>query len=1228
MAQNYTRQSSFSDGDTISASIFNDEYNQIVNAFSYSSSSASSTGHRHDGSSGQGGNIFKIGDLDFLNKIEVDDTNNRWGFYVEVSSAAVEQIRIQDGAIVPVTNNDIDLGTSSLEFKDLFLDGTAHIDTLDVDVNATVAGTLGVTGATTLSSTLAVTGAVTANAGVVVDNITIDGTEIDLSSGDLTVDVAGDIILDADGGDVLLKDAGVQYAALTNNSGNLIIKSGSTTMLTASGANATFAGNVDVDGNLTVTGTTTFNGGTLTLGDAASDNVVFGADVNSNIIPNTDNAYDLGSSSQEWKDLYVDGIAYLDGINFNGTAISATAAEINILDGVTATATELNLLDGVTATTAELNYVDGVTSAIQTQLDAKAPTASPTFTGTVTVPGLTTTADVSFGDNDKAIFGAGSDLQIYHDGSHSYIEDAAGTGNLKLRTNTLRIENAAGTELSALFVQDGAATLYNDNTARLATTSTGIDVTGDVVSDGLTVDGDGSFTGNFEISGLSPKIFLNETDTTDVNSRIRSAGGKLEIQTVDNSDANPVTRFQINHSTGDVSIPSGDLDVTGTVTADGLTVDGSATIQASSSPALIVKDTTNNAEARLQAFNSTATVGTQSNHSFSIETNDTNRALFASNGDISFYEDTGTTAKFFWDASAESLGIGTINPTGDLEIATSATDTGVDLVLDGNKTSNGGVGSIIFNNNGDSVGMIRSNRASANDAADMLFYTQATGGANSERMRIDSSGNVGIGTSSPVTLKSSTTLQVDGNAKLGDDNGRGLLSLGDIASTGANAGIWRGAAGAYAGTGNFLNLGGYDGITFTTGNADISSQTERMRIDSSGNLLVGKTSASSATVGFQAGQDGFIAATRASAQPLVLNRTTNDGIIADFRKDGSTVGSIGTATADTYPYFASSTFGFRLRNSTKTITPSTSTGANNDAAVDLGYSSSRFKDLHLSGNVNAAQVNLADAGGTLRNVLDLDGSDNLKVGTGSSAGTRAITFFTENTEQMRLDASGNLLVGKTSASGSTVGGEIRATGAVLAVRDGDFAGYFNRKTSDGEIVRFVRDTTTVGSISAVDSDLLIMSSQSGHKGLRFGNGYIAPTNNSGAVEDNTTDLGLNSYRFQDIYAANGTIQTSDRNEKQDIEALSDAEQRVAVACKGLLRKFRWKSAVEEKGDEARIHFGIIAQDLKSAFEAEGLDAGRYGMFINTTWTDEETGEERSRMGVRYSELLAFIIAAI
>ena len=150
MAQNYTRQSSFSDGDTITAALFNNEYDQLVNAFTYSSSSASNTGHRHDGTAGQGGNIPQIGDLDFLNKIVVDDSNNRWGFFVQVSSSAVEQIRIQDGAIVPVTDNDIDLGTSSLEFKDAYFDGTITTDLL------TVSGTTNLDGAIQVDNTITV----------------------------------------------------------------------------------------------------------------------------------------------------------------------------------------------------------------------------------------------------------------------------------------------------------------------------------------------------------------------------------------------------------------------------------------------------------------------------------------------------------------------------------------------------------------------------------------------------------------------------------------------------------------------------------------------------------------------------------------------------------------------------------------------------------------------------------------------------------------------------------------------------------------------------------------------------------------------------------------------------------------------------------------------------------------------------------------------------------------
>ena len=96
----------------------------------------------------------------------------------------------------------------------------------------------------------------------------------------------------------------------------------------------TVADNLSVSGNLAVTGNATISGN-LTFGDANTDTVSFGADIDSNVIPDDDDTYDLGSSSKQWQDIYIDGTAYLDAIDFNGTAISSTAAELNIVDGDT-----------------------------------------------------------------------------------------------------------------------------------------------------------------------------------------------------------------------------------------------------------------------------------------------------------------------------------------------------------------------------------------------------------------------------------------------------------------------------------------------------------------------------------------------------------------------------------------------------------------------------------------------------------------------------------------------------------------------------------------------------------------------------------------------------------------------------------------------------------------------------------------------------------------------------
>jgi len=137
----YTRQSSFTDGDIINAADSNDEFNQLVNVFS------NTTGHKHDGTAAEGPVIGLIGDPGVatpINKVVVDDTNNRIGVFVDVSGSTTEQVRFQDGVIVPVTNNDIDIGSSSVKFKDLHLAGAANIaGTVTLSGNVLVSGTLG-----------------------------------------------------------------------------------------------------------------------------------------------------------------------------------------------------------------------------------------------------------------------------------------------------------------------------------------------------------------------------------------------------------------------------------------------------------------------------------------------------------------------------------------------------------------------------------------------------------------------------------------------------------------------------------------------------------------------------------------------------------------------------------------------------------------------------------------------------------------------------------------------------------------------------------------------------------------------------------------------------------------------------------------------------------------------------------------------------------------------------
>jgi len=308
--------------------------------------------------------------------------------------------------------------------------------------------------------------------------------------------------------------------------------------------------------------------------------------------------------------------------------------------------------------------------------------------------------------------------------------------------------------------------------------------------------------------------------------------------------------------------------------------------------------------------------------------------------------------------------------------------------------------------------------------------------------------------------------------------------------------------------------------------------------------------------------------------------------------------------------------------------------------------------LTSTDTAGSSQINFADADSSNVGMLQYFHSDN------------HMEFTVNGSEAMRIDSSGNLLVGKTADDITIVGTQLRPDGAVMGTRSGGQPLTLNRTSSDGDIAQFRKDGTSVGSIGA-NSGKLYISNDTGTGGLRFYNGGVNPCDASGNDSDNQRDLGKLTSRWDDIYATNATIQTSDRNEKQQIAELTAAEMDAAKAISKLFKTFKWNDAVAEKGDAARTHTGVIAQEVEAAMTAAGLNAGDYAFFISSTWwestevipavdevldeegnvvteaqpertvththdTQEEAPEgavEKTRKGIRYPELLSFIGAA-
>ena len=410
------------------------------------------------------------------------------------------------------------------------------------------------------------------------------------------------------------------------------------------------------------------------------------------------------------------------------------------------------------------------------------------------------------------------------------------------------------------------------------------------------------------------------------------------------------------------------IDVTGTVTADGLTVDGNILDNAGfkvkgyysngASDGYNVNLGVTGNTGYLQSLNglSLNALSLDAN-TLAVRTGSSygNRLNVSSGGDISFYEDTGTTPKFFWDASAESLGVGTSSPSARLTVDGGTSADQLRLGTDPHYYKIGR----------NSVSGPLEFYGTQSGVTGYVF-----GGVDGERLRIDASGRVGIGTNSP----SADLHIVDDVVTLSLESDNSNAQKWNLLSTYTNTG---GSYGAFI----IEDEAGSDWLRFDEGNGSPFSQflvngSEAMRIDASGSLLVGTTVTNLHTTATETGSriaDGFAMLSRSGGEPLYLNRLTSDGGILQFRRGGVEVGSIrsgGNAiqigTANTGIYFA---------DNIDSVAPyDISGGAVRDNTIDLGYSGGRFKDGHFSGTVNAANFNTTSDATLKTNVETLTGS--------------------------------------------------------------------------------------------------------------------------------------------------------------------------------------------------------------------------------------------------------------
>jgi hypothetical protein len=554
----YTRQSTLTDGDTITAGLFNNEYNQIVSAFSYTSSGT--TGHQHDGGAGEGGNIHTIGDQDFLNKIVVDTANNRVGFFIEVGGSATEQIRVADGSVVPVTDNDVDLGSSSVQFKDLFLNGTANIDALVLTSGSTV---------TTILNE---------------DNMSSDSDTALATQQSIKAYVDAQVTAQ----DLDLTD-GTTVIAIDLDSETLSILGGTGITSTASGNGVTLA----IDGTVTtLTGTQTLTNKTIdadnnTIQNLEVDNLKSGVlDTDISSVSSSDDTLPSAKAVKT----YVDAQVTAQDLDFQGDSGGA----LNIdLDSETLTVAGGAGIDTSGATNTLTVAIDSTVATLTgTQTLTNKTLTAPTISGNLTTDGTIDGRDVA-ADGTKldgieasatadqtdaeirAAVEAATDSNVFTDADHTKLNAIEASADVTDTTNVTAagaLMDSEVTNLAQVKAFDSAdyATAAQGTTADAALPKAGGAMTGAITTNS-TFDGRDIATDGTKLDGIEASADVTDTaNVTTAGALMDSEVTNLaQVKAFDSSDYATAAQG----TTADAALPKSGGAMTGAITTNS-TFDG------------------------------------------------------------------------------------------------------------------------------------------------------------------------------------------------------------------------------------------------------------------------------------------------------------------------------------------------------------------------------------------------------------------------------------------------------------------------------------------------------------------------------------------------------------------------------------------------------------------------------------------------------------------------------